>query len=140
MACALTRVFVLSLSPLSVCLCAHTLTYTHPTFTFQGADLAIKKVKKQISLTKKNKALIVNAIKAMTKQRRDVVKRLKTKKLTRDLEQAETKMKQLQEYGAKLGATKMSLVQGTTTMKRRVGVLSDGIKQLRQFGADPEMD
>jgi len=106
----------------------------------KGADLAIKKVRKQISLTKKNKALIDNAIKAMGKQRREIVKRLKTKKLTRDLEQAETKMKQLQEYGAKLGATKMSLVQGNTQMKRRVGVLADGIKQLRSYGVDPEDD
>jgi len=104
----------------------------------KGADLALKKVKKQVSLTKKNRAIIDNAIKTMTQQRRDIVKRLKTKKLTRELEAAEVKMKELQEYGAKLGATKSSLVEGTTTMKRRVGLLMDGMKELRSFGVDPE--
>jgi hypothetical protein len=106
----------------------------------KAADASLKKVKSQVSMTKKNKGTIEAAIKNMIRQRREIVKRLKTKKLKRDLDVAEEKMKQLKEYGAKLGATKASLVEGTTSMKREVGTLERGVDELRKFGVDPEDD
>jgi len=102
----------------------------------KAADLAFKKVKAQIKLTKKNHGLIQKAIKGMTHQRRQIVKRLKAAKLKRDLEEAQKKMKQLNAYGKVLGRTKSSLVEGFGSMNKRVKFLKRGMKDLRKFGED----
>jgi len=102
----------------------------------KAADLAFKKVKAQIKLTKKNFGLIQKAVRGMTHQRRQIVKRLKAAKLKRDLEAAQAKMKQLNAYGKVLGRTKSSLVEGFGTMNRRVKVLKSGMKELTKTGND----
>jgi len=102
----------------------------------KAADVAFKKVKLQIKLTKKNHGLIQKAIKGMSHQRRQIVKRLKAAKLKRDLEVAQTKMKQLNAYGKVLGRTKSSLVEGFGSMNKRVKFLKRGMKDLRKFGED----
>jgi len=102
----------------------------------KAADLAFKKVKAQIKLTKKNFGLIQKAIKGMTHQRRQIVKRLKAAKLKRDLEVAQKKMKELNAYGKILGRTKSSLAEGFSSMNKRVKVLKTGMKSLQKFGED----
>lgn len=102
----------------------------------KGADIAYKKIKAQIKLTKKNYGLITKAIKGMTHQRRQIVKRLKAAKLKADLKVAQAKMKKLNAYGKVLGRTKSSLVEGHSSMNRRVKLIKRSIKDLRTFGKD----
>jgi hypothetical protein len=102
----------------------------------KAADVAFKKVKAQIKLTKKNHGLIKKAVAGMIHQRRQIVKRLKASKLKIDLVAAEAKMKKLNAYGKVLGRTKSSLVEGKSSMTRRVKQLKGGIKSLQTFGND----
>ncbi len=102
----------------------------------KAADVAFKKVKAQIKLTKKNHNLIKKAVAGMAHQRRQIVKRLKAAKLKVDLQTAEAKMKKLNAYGKILGRTKSSLVEGKSSMTQRVKHIKSGIKSLQTFGND----
>src|SRR5690606_33104339 len=51
----------------------------------KAAKIALAKVRAQIALTHKNSKIVNRAIKGMIEQRRQIVKRLKSYKLKRDL-------------------------------------------------------
>jgi hypothetical protein len=100
------------------------------------AAKASKKVKSQIKLTGRNEKNIHKAIKGMTHERRQIVNRIKSAKLKRDLKKAQEKLTKMDEFGTRLSTTAGQLTSGKNTMQKRVKMLKGSLKDLRTIAAD----
>jgi hypothetical protein len=101
-----------------------------------AAQAALKRVGAQIRQTTKNSMVLNKAIRGMTHQRRQVIKRLKAYRLKNDLDMAQKKMEQLTEYGNQLAVARAKATGGNEDMIGKIKLLKKGMQDLKTAGQD----
>lgn len=103
----------------------------------QGASLALAKVKEQLAHTQQNKLVLEKGLEAMKYQRLQILKRLKSYKLKRDLDAATKRMKKLKEYSDYLSKNKKSLTGHRAALQKRLDVVNKTLQTLKEKHEDP---
>ena len=100
------------------------------------ANAALKRVSAQVRQTTKNSQVLNKAIRGMSSQRRQIVKRLKAYKLQAELAKAQKKMEQLTEYGNQLAVARVQATGGNEDMISKIKLLKKGMQDLKSAGGD----
>lgn len=98
----------------------------------QGAAIALSKVEDQLKATQENKGVIERGLSSMKYQRLQILKRLKSYKLKRDLEAAEKRMAQLKGYSEYLSKNKKDLTNHENSLVKRLTKVTATLEKLRE--------